>query len=201
MGEIIDPIYFRELEEQDPDDVCRRTLCRYDRKKKAYILRAWGEDYVIQADQGQIYPIRDGAQVPHDYLLLFMIYYLVKGKEIEIRNEWISEKDIPGGATFFRGPHEIPTNLITRSYENDIERFRKRCLQLRGTDLDMGDAAYCFSMAPRIPVAVMYWKGDDEFPPEAKILYDRTINEHLTSDIIYTLAVHTCRKIGDTSGE
>lgn len=65
----------------------------------------------------------------------------------------------------------------------------------------MADAAYRFIVTPRIPVAVLYWKGDDEFPPEAKILYDRTITEHLTSDIIFALAVEICARIGSASDE
>jgi hypothetical protein len=59
----------------------------------------------------------------------------------------------------------------------------------------MADAAYSFKITPRIPVAVLYWRGDDDFPPESKILYDRTITEHLASDIIYALAVGICEKL------
>ena len=44
-------------------------------------------------------------------------------------------------------------------------------------------------------MAALYWCGDDEFPAEAKILYDRTITEHLATDIIYALAVGVCRRL------
>jgi hypothetical protein len=62
----------------------------------------------------------------------------------------------------------------------------------------MADAAYSFEITPRIPVAVQFWNGDDEFPPESKILFDKTITEHLTPDIIFCLAVEICLRI---SGE
>jgi hypothetical protein len=45
-------------------------------------------------------------------------------------------------------------------------------------------------------VAVLYWAGDDDFPPESKLLYDKTITEHLASDILFALAVEICKKIG-----
>jgi hypothetical protein len=65
-----------------------------------------------------------------------------------------------------------------------------------GSPLSLADAAFVFKITPRVPVAVLYWKGDDELPTESKILYDKTINAHLASDIIYALAVGVCERLG-----
>jgi len=136
----------------------------------------------------------------HPYFSLFIVHYLLKAKEIGPANQWISEKDIPGGSTFFRGPHEIPTSLITDHFDGDIEGFKNRCEQLMGSPLSLADAAFVFEIAPRVPVAVLYWRGDDEFPSDSKILYDRTIHVHLASDIIYALAVGVCERLGKSMG-
>jgi len=191
----IDPIYFKELAEQNPEDVCKRALCRYDDVKKCYDLSVWGDEYAIYSHELKIYRLSKRFQCPHEYLYVFIIHYLLKSKETELSKEWISEKDIPGGVTFFRGPHEIPTNLISSRYSGDIERFRKTCDQLDGIPLNMADAAYVFKITPRIPVAVLYWDGDDEFPPESKILFDKSVTEHLALDIIFALAVDICTRI------
>ncbi len=196
MIDSIDTIYFQELSHQDPEDICSRVLCKYDKTKKAYTLHVWGDEYAIYPHEFKIDRISNHGHRPHEYFYLFIIYYLLKAKNIEISDEWISDKDIPGGPTFFRGPHEIPTRLICGQYGNDVKEFRKRCEELHGVPLDMADAAYSFIITPRIPVAVLYWKGDDEFPPEAKILYDRTITEHLSTDIIFALAVEICERVG-----
>ncbi|MBW2366426.1 MAG: DUF3786 domain-containing protein, partial [Deltaproteobacteria bacterium] len=47
----------------------------------------------------------------------------------------------------------------------------------------------------RIPVVVQFWEGDSEFPPEAKLLYDRSIIRHLAPDIIFCLAVLICARL------
>ena len=200
MTNSVDMIYFQELAEQDPKDVCRRTLCKYDDENKFYTLFVWGDQYAVYPHESKIDRITNNFQNPHDLFYLFIIYYLLKSKEIEISNEWISEKDIPGGVTFFRGPHEIPTRLISNRYRNNINEFRKRCEQLHGIPLDMADAAYRFKITSHISVAVLYWAGDDDFPPESKILYDKTITEHLASDILFALAVEICKKIGSPHG-
>lgn len=198
MTDGIDRIHFQDLSECDPEDVCRRALCRYDHANERYILSVWGDEYEIFPNQLKISCMSHNAQGVHDYFQLFMIHYLLKSKEIETANEWISEKDIPGGPTFFRGPHEIPTSLISNRFNDDLKEFKNRCEQLHGTPLDMADAAYNFKITSRIPVAVLYWTGDDDFPAEAKILYDRTIGEHLATDIIYALAVGVCERIGNS---
>ena len=200
MTNSVDMIYFQELGEQDPKDVCRRTLCKYDDENKFYTLSVWGDEYAVYPHEFKIDRITNNFQSPHDLFYLFIIYYLLKSKEIEISNEWISEKDIPGGVTFFRGPHEIPTHLISNRYSNNINEFRKRCEQLHGIPLDMADAAYSFKITSHISVAALYWAGDDDFPPESKILYDKTITEHLASDILFALAVEICKKIGSPHG-
>lgn len=200
MTNSVDMIYFQELGEQDPKDVCRRTLCKYDDENKFYTLSVWGDEYAVYPHELKIDRITNNFQSPHDLFHLFIIYYLLKAKEIEISNEWISEKDIPGGVTFFRGPHEIPTHLISNRYSNNINEFRKRCEQLHGIPLDMADAAYSFKITSHISVAALYWAGDDDFPPESKILYDKTITEHLASDILFALAVEICKKIGSSHG-
>lgn len=191
----IDISYFKELAGKNPEDICRTALCDYDKKDKAYILTVWGENYGIYPYDCKIVSLRNGKPDISALFGLFIIYYLLKSKEIKVSEEWISEKDIPGGATFFRGPHKIPTQLIERRYEKDIQGFKETCEQLYGSMIDMADAAYSFEITPRIPAAVLFWNGDDEFQPESKILFDKTITEHLTPDIIFCLAVEICQRI------
>ncbi len=196
MNDIIDDSYFIELAGQKPADICRQALCSYDSAKAVYTGEFWTDKYTIDPKKLSITGVNNDFKPVHEYFYLFIIYYLLKGKEINLSGEWISDKDIPGGSTFFRGPHDIPTNLICNRFNNDIDAFKKRCRQLQGTSVAMGDAAFTFRIAPRIPVTVLYWLGDDDFPPEAKILYDKSISEHLTLDIIFALAVEICTRIG-----
>ena len=196
MTDFIDRIHFQELVQQDPNDVCRRASCTCDDSSGSYLLSVWGDEYRICPDQLTISGMDNNTQRVHDYFCLFAIHYLLGSKEIALADEWISVKDIPGGTTFFRGPHEIPTTLISSRFNNDLDEFKARCEQLNGMPLDMADAAYRFRITPRIPVAVLYWTGNDDFPAESTILYDRTIADHLAPDIIYALAVGICERLG-----
>ncbi len=196
MTELVDKIFFIRLGEQDPVDVCSRALCSYDKAASAYTLATWGRPYVVNPQTTEITCVSPDHDPLHPYFDLFLVHYLLGAQKIQPAGQWISEKDIPGGATFFRGPHQIPAHMISSRFDGDIAGFKKRCKQYGGLVLNLADAAFLLPITPRIPVAVLYWQGDDEFPTEVKLLFDKTIDRHLASDIIYALAVGVCDRLG-----
>jgi len=152
----IAPVFFEDLAEQDPADVCRRALCRYSDADACYVLSVWGEEVRVFPQEGRLERPIDKGRCRNE-LMLFAIHYLLHAKEIEPANEWISEKDVPSGEAFFRGPHEIPTHLISKRFDGCMGAFREKCLELDGVSTDMADSAYVFQITPRIPVAVLFW--------------------------------------------
>jgi hypothetical protein len=159
-------------------------------------LEVWGDVYNIYPHGHRIQRQDKDSLVVHEYLSIFIIHYLLTTAETAVEDEWISEKDIPGGPTFFRGPHAIPTDLITRTYQNDIAAFGRRCRALHGEPVEMGDAAFRFQITGRLPVVVLYWQGDDDFPPEARMLFDRSVCRMFALDVVFALAVEICARIG-----
>jgi Domain of unknown function (DUF3786) len=196
MAEIIDQSYFTELAAADPTTICRKGRCSYLFDQRQFALQIWGAQFLIDPGKRKIeHRVASGSPF-HQYFDVFIIYYLLRAQDISLSGEWISEKDLPGGPTFFRGPHQIPTDLITQRFDNDILEFKSCCARLGGSPLDMADAAFCFSLTPDIPVAVLYWRGDEDFPAEAKLLFDRSMTELLSLDVVFALAVGVCAKIG-----
>lgn len=196
MPELIDRVFFQQLAAMPAEDVCRRTACTCDGRERAYTITLWDRLYRVQPELQRVGPADPAIAPLHPYLELFLVHYLLRANGMEAAGHWISEKDIPGGATFFRGPHAIPSDLITARFNNDIERFNRRCEQLQGVPLSLADASWRFAITPRIPVAVLYWQGDDEFPAEAKVLFDAAIGSFLAADVVFALAVGICDRLG-----
>ena len=196
MPELIDRIFFQQLAAMPAEDVCNRAACTYDDRERAYTIALWDRRYRVQPELHLVGPADPAIPPLHPYLDLFLVHYLLRANGKESAGQWISEKDIPGGATFFRGPHTIPSDLIAARFNNDIEMFKRRCEQLQGVPLSLADAAWRFAVTPRTPVAVLYWQGDDEFPAEAKILFDADIGSCLAADVVYALAVGICDRLG-----
>lgn len=196
--ELVDPLYFTRLSEQDPAGVCRRAGCTYDAAAGIFGLTLWGRPYAVDPRKGRIYDVGPDRAPLHPYFDLVALHYLLSAAEIPPAGQWISEKDIPGGTTFFRGPHAVPTHVIASRFDGDIQGFSLRCEQYGGTRLALADAAFSFVITPRVPAAVLFWQGDEEFPAEATLLYDVTIVRHLALDIVYALAVGVCEQLGQS---
>ncbi len=192
MTHLIDKILFQDLSSCDPGEVTKRTGALYDEKKGSYRVSIWGNSYDVLPRQCRIKSRGQGSGAYRDYLYLFMLHYLMGAKEIPVSGQWISEKDIPGGMGFFRGPHTLPAQLVAQAFGNDLSGFLGAGKRLGGKPLPMADAAFSFQVTPQIPVAVLLWLGDEEFESQATLLFDKTISQHLPLDIIYALAVEVC---------
>lgn len=196
MADYVNHNYFEELAKAVPADICRRNRCGFNDTTKRYLLHVWGDEFRIDYTMKEISRTHHTAVPLHDFFYLFIIYYLLLRQDIKLTGAWVSEKDLPGGTTFFRGPHLLPTNLITERFANDLQGLRECCKNLGGTPLSMADASFSFKITEDIPVALLYWVGDEDFPAEAKILYDRGICEILPLDIVFALAYEVCSRIG-----
>jgi hypothetical protein len=111
MTQSIDNILFPDLLDCDSKDVIRRTKVLYDEKKGCYRVCVWGHIYDVTPGQCRITPQAKEHDTYRDYLYLFILHYLMKAKNISLSGQWISEKDITGGAAFFRGPHTLELHL------------------------------------------------------------------------------------------
>lgn len=197
MSDGIEQVHYQELAAMDPREVCKRADCSYNETEQCYTLPIWGEEFAVYPQACRVERTSESNFVVHSYFPLFIIHYLLTVKETGVVGEWVSEKDIPGGEGFFRGPHTIPTHPVAHRYNEDTSAFANHCLKLGGTPLDLADASFSFSITPRIPVAILCWQGDEDFPPESKLLYDRSIGDHLALDIIFALATGVCSRLAE----
>ena len=65
--------------------------------------------------------------------------------------------------------------------------FKAVARRLGATPLDMADAAFRLLPLPKVPLYYLLWEGDEEFRPNLKILFDRSVEKHLSADAIWGL--------------
>jgi hypothetical protein len=75
-------------------------------------------------------------------------------------------------------------------YANDLDGFKKVAEDLNGETLGLADVAFKVWALPKIPIYYLFWKGDEEFEPRLSILFDRSIEYHLSADAIWGLVNH-----------
>lgn len=188
--EEVDPYLWEQLAEANPDAVCVRAMVQYDAASRTYLVPFLNASCACNVAQRTILPGGSGAahRSGSFELYLVILHYLLEANAQALSGRWISEKDIPGGELFFRGPHQFPTGPLVKVFGRDRDLFRRAAESLGGAPVPMGDAAYRLWPLPRVPILFVLWEGDDEFEPALHVRFDATVSAQLlTLDTLWAL--------------
>ncbi len=182
------------LDDLNPDDVCKNTSVSYNRADGAYVIRSLGMEFSVSLktkeikahdEQGDAILKKLGYFISHSIL-----WYLIGAHDIPASGRLIKPSDVKGGHLFFRGTHELPLEGLAGKYKSDREGFLSKADGLGGRELkNYGDASVELLPLPRVPVTLILWLSDEEFPARADILLDSTIERHLPLDIIWSVSM------------
>jgi len=197
----LDPRYLDELTALEPAEVCARTAATWDPERRVYSVAALGGPVEVDAARRSVArPGPAGAEPVSLWLALTVLFYLLRGQDLPLEGRWISEKELPGGTMFFQKTHALPLDLVAERFGADREGFLATGGALGGAAVEEGDAAVEFPVLPRVPVRVVLWLADAEFPADARMLFDASLEQHLPLDVIYGLAVELCRLLAGVEG-
>jgi len=129
--------------------------------------------------------------IDHPLLELLILVYLLQVKPGWLFNETITAQDLKD-AHFFQGPHELKTYLLMERFGDNFEGFKLAAEKLGGIRLTLADISYKLRPFPKIPLYFLLWKGDEEFAPRVSVLFDRSIDLHLSADAIWGLVNLVC---------
>jgi len=183
MAELHDHLWDTLLA-QEPADVARRALVRLN-DGGSYEIDVLDETYRIDPHARNISRIQSSASgEPNLSICLSSVVYLASAQDVPLTGEWVSPRELPGGLQFFSGPHDLPVGGLIDRFGTDREAFESAAQRLGGRPEQYADAAYSFRVLPRLPVAVLLWVEDDEFPARVSLLVDRTAHRHLPLDAL-----------------
>lgn len=62
------------------------------------------------------------------------------------------------------------------------EKLKWAAERLGGVDIPFGDVGVRISFLPKVSISFVLWKGNDEFPPNGKILFNSNITSYLSTE-------------------
>jgi hypothetical protein len=195
----IDFFHWDKLSQLHPTDVCNRTEAIYNPTLEGFILPVYHLKYLILPKEKKILRIEWNDHTVEEelyqYFYLMVLVYLTKAKDIKPTHTWVSEKGLKGGFTFFQGPHRLQVEELEKLFGSDPEVFLRAGKKMGGSEILYGDKGFALEVFPRVPLAYILWKGDEEFPPRIRVLFDATIESHLPLDIIWCMVAETSRRL------
>lgn len=124
-----------------------------------------------------------------------LLYYLTYADGAPLRHEWIGFSDLPDGRFYSHAFQGYTGQELARAFQNDLPAFERAALSLGGKRQALGDAAFVFHALPRVPLLVVYWRGDDEFPPRCQVLFDGAASHYLPTDAYAILGSLLTRRL------
>jgi len=100
--------------------------------------------------------------------------------------EMVSTDDLKD-VNYFSGRSRLRKASLLSRYSDDPNGFAGAGRWLDGRPEEMGDVAFRLNPFPRIPLYYLLWLGSGEFSPRISILFDRSIENILSSPAIWSL--------------
>ncbi|MBN1105628.1 MAG: DUF3786 domain-containing protein [Deltaproteobacteria bacterium] len=134
---------------------------------------------------------RSGQEPPIQQQILLLHY--LKGAWASggavATGQWISFQEIPDGRFYMDAFQRRAKNPLVQAFGEKPERLIGIAGDAYGAvPLDQGDFSVVVKVLPLVPMALVLWRGDEEFPPEGNILFDRNISAILSAEDIAWLA-------------
>jgi len=185
-------VLWERLRAETPASVARRAAVEHDDAGPAYRVPLCGQTVRVLPEARRV----EGPGGPCGFdVALVCLQYLLTAQDEPPADERVNPRTLPYGDFFFRGPHEMPTDRLESAFGSRLDAFRRAAEAVGGRPVAAGDAAYEFAALPRVPVTVVLWSSDDEFPARAQFLLDRRADRQLPVDALWLLCLVLVKRL------
>ena len=135
-----------------------------------FTLTLLGREFAIAHPD---YAIRalDGGNLPPLQVQTFLLRYLLESKDVSWGGQWKTFREMPWGEMYIK---PYTGRVLTRAaftFGTRVATFKAAAEKMGAEAVNHGDAGYRFDLIGDYQMQILVWEGDEEFPPNAQILY------------------------------
>jgi hypothetical protein len=175
---------WKDFEKGEPREITDRTGVLY--QEGAYHLPFLDRTLLLAPVRRQVQVVGAPEAEPGFRLCLTAMQYLLRIDPASL-GPGISPLELPGGATFFRGHHGLPSGLLEERFGRDPASFLAAGKKLLGEIRPAGDAAVALTIFPGLVVEVRLWQADDEFPAQVSFTLPAHLDRFWFLDAVWGL--------------
>ena len=163
-----------------PGKLVLRSGCEQDEDGNFRLTFFW-QEYVISGDDFVVRRAGDGRDVS-SFVQSLILTYLATANGTTPSSRWVGFRDLPDGLFYVQAFQGYSGGRLVRELLGGIAAFRQACERLGGEPLEIGNAGYAFTVLPRVHMALVYWEGDEDFPSQARVLFEDTAANYMPTD-------------------
>jgi hypothetical protein len=118
---------------------------------------------------------------------ILILHYLTQARGTPLSNKLIAYQELREGAAYYPTFVKRAVKPLIDYFGPAPEKLVEVSCGLGGVKAPYGDVAVTIPAFNRVPLTLVLWRGDDEFPPNANILFDSTILDYLSAEDINVL--------------
>ena len=168
---------FRAL---DPASVLER-LPNVSWDGKEFTVKLLGREFAISHPDYAIRALDGGRELPLP-TQTFLLRYLLESKSVEWKGQWKTFREMPWGEMYIK---PYTGRVLTRAaytFSFKLDAFRAAAEKMGAEAVKHGDAGYRFELVDGYQMQILVWQGDDEFPPNAQVLYSDNFAEGFVAE-------------------
>ncbi|KJS49451.1 DUF3786 domain-containing protein [Desulfosporosinus sp. BICA1-9] len=159
-----------------PESISKGSQCNFSNGR--FTIESFGKTIEISYPEGQI--ISQGLNTSFDARLL-LLNYLSYAKNVPFSDQWVSYRDLPHGNVFYPNIKKNVIDALGGFFANCDKDILRHSLIEAGFILLQGkaDIAAKGFFAPRIPILLHFWEGEEDIPSTCQILFDSSIRDQM----------------------
>ncbi|MEG2643231.1 MAG: DUF3786 domain-containing protein, partial [Eubacterium sp.] len=162
------------LGQHDPQEMAAGSSCPYDEAEKSFDVVLMGKHYFVSYPKG-IITMEDGTECQDMHMMTLILRYLENAKPMEPTGANIAYRDISGGNHYFKTFEGRCLKRLAFSFGHNPGGFKKAMAAVGAELVKGGDLAYRFRFIGNRYVTAILWLADEEFQPEAQVLFDENV--------------------------
>lgn len=125
-----------------------------------------------------------------DFPSILILHYLIQKLNglPPLTGEWLSFRELSGVEGYEAAFRKRSIEPIIRKYGSHPEGLLEVLDRLPGKRVDQADIGIVLGVFEGVPVMVLLWRADNEFGPEANMLFDKSITDVFCTEDIVVLA-------------
>ena len=151
----------------------------------AYLeMNYYGRPVKVTADPVTVAATDDGPEIPLAEQAL-ILHYLERADGSEAAGEWITYREVESGEFYWAAFVKRAKAPLVGFFGTRPELLTELAPLVGGEGPgEAGDASVIVRAFPNVPIQLVLWAGDEEFPAEGNLLFDDTIGHYLSTEDI-----------------
>lgn len=152
-------------------------------------VKLLGDEYSVDLTGRKVLSLSCNA-LAKDYTTILILHYLIKKLKglPELQDEWLDFKELSAIEGYQSAFRKRVIERIIKKYGASPESLLSVLDRLPGKRVNQGDIGIVLEIFERVPLLIELWRGDEEFGPEAGVLFDKSITQIFCIEDIVVLA-------------